>query len=175
MLNNVLTLWLSAPLYSSNEQRCLVNTTQPLDKSLLITQTDGIVMVSGGLWWIAFFFPIWLNKLSLSQRGLSVALFLLMGLSLPSILLALYEEAMCVWLNSVLRTEKATAHSHCVLWCLLSSVKLLYTAPLGCPLIFTWLLSALCSALNYLWQAYPSTSCLDTWFVFPLSPWLIHT
>lgn len=136
MFNSVLTLWLSAPSCSSNEQRCLVNTTQPLDKSLLITQTDGIVMVSGGLWQIFFFFPIWLNKLSLSQRGLSVALFLLMGLSLPSILLALYEEAMCLWLNSVLRAEKATAHSHCRLWCLLSSVKLLYTAPLGCLLIF---------------------------------------
>lgn len=137
MFNNVLTLWLSAPSYSSNEQRCLVNTTQPLDKSLLITQTDGIVMVSGGLWWIISPPPpIWLNKLSLSQRGLSIALFLLMGLSLPSILLALYEEAMCVWLNSVLRTEKATAHSHCILWCMLSSVKLLYTAPLGCLLIF---------------------------------------
>lgn len=164
MFNNVLTLWLSAPSYSSNEQRCRVNTTQPLDKSLLITQTDGIVMVSGGLRWIVFS-PIWLNKLSLSQRGLSVALFLLMGLSLPSILLALYEEAMCVWLNSVLRAEKAAAHSHLILWCLLSSVKLPYTAPLGCLLIFTWLLSALCSALNYLWQAYPSTSCLDTWSV----------
>lgn len=174
MFNNVLTLWLSAPSYSSNEQRCLVNTTQPLDKSLLITQTDGIVMVSGGLWRIFFFFRIWLNKLSLSQRGLSVALFLLMGLSLPSILLALYEEAMCVWLNSVLRAEKATAHSHCILWCLLSSVKLLYAAPLGCLLIFTWLLSALCSALNYLWQAYPSTSCLDTWSVSLCHPgWYI--
>ena len=122
-----------------------------------------------GQWWVQggfggsfFFSPIWLNKLSLSQRGLSVALFLLMGLSLPSILLALYEEAMCVWLNSVLGAEKATAHSRCILWCLPSSVKLLYTAPLGCLLIFAWLLWALCSALNYLWQAYPSSSCLDT-------------
>lgn len=80
-LVNILTFWLSAPSYSSKEQRCLVNTTQPWDKSLLITQTDGIVMVSGGFCWTVFS-PIWLNKLSLSQRGLSVALFLLMGLSL---------------------------------------------------------------------------------------------
>lgn len=161
-LVNTLTLWLSTPSYGSNELRCLVNTTQPLDESLLITQTDGIVVVSGGLW-CTIFSPIWLNKLSLSQRGLSVALFLLMGLSLPSILLALYEETMCVWLNSVLRAEKATAHSPCILWCLQSSVKLLCTAPLGCLLIFTWLLSAQCSAVNYVWQAYPSTSCLDMW------------